>query len=210
MKLVFMHGWSFDHSFWAPLLAVLGPCDALCLDHGYTGAAQLEALPDEDFIAIGHSAGVLWFLNRDLPHCRGMIAFNGFARFSQSEDFAPGIPRRVLTRMQTKLHEAPASVVTPFRQQFTPFLPCPATLDGKALEQGLAELIDADGRPNARNRGETLLAVQGSHDPLVSSALHEASFATNRRLTLEGGHLHPQTAPQACADLIHDALRDWA
>ncbi|NVN05509.1 biotin synthase [Asaia spathodeae] len=207
MKLVFIHGWSFDASFWRPLHQALNQPDALFHDRGYGGAPAPIALPEEPYFLIGHSAGVLWALTRSLPACRGIIAFNGFSRFSQSEDFAPGIPKRVVTRMRSRLASAPEETVTQFRRQFEPFLPCAATLDKQALETGLTELLDSDGRDRAREWGRALTAIHGEQDPLISTAMHEASFPEATRLVMEGGHLLPVIAPHACAALIADILK---
>ena len=207
MRLVFAHGWSFDAAFWRPLYQALGQPDAVFVERGYGGAPAVTALPEDPFFLIGHSAGVLWALTRHLPRCRGIIALNGFSRFSQSEDFAPGIPKRVLARMRSRLASAAEETVTQFRQQFEPFLPCDTALDKQALETGLTDLLEADGREAARQWGRALTAIHGAQDELVSTAMHEASFPEATRHVMEGGHLLPVTAPHACADLIAEILK---
>jgi len=207
MKLVFAHGWSFDAAFWHPLHQALGQPEAVFLERGYGSAPAFTALPEDPFIMIGHSAGVLWALTRDLSSCRGVIAFNGFSRFSQSEDFASGTPKRVLTRMRSRLACATLETITQFRQQFEPFLPCDTMLDKQALEAGLTELLETDGREAARGWGRALTAIHGAQDELVSTAMHEASFPEATRHVMEGGHLLPVTAPHACAALIADILK---
>ncbi|GAB6855419.1 alpha/beta fold hydrolase [Asaia astilbis] len=205
MKLVFLHGWSFDSGFWQAVRTALGPSDAVFLDQGYTREEPCLTLPQEPYLAIGHSAGALWSLTHMLPHCRGLIAFNGFSRFSQAADFEQGIPTRVLKRMLARLTDAPAETVTQFRQQFEFCPPCPAPLDLSRLQEGLSDLIECDGRSRASLLGPSVIAVQGDSDPLVSDALHQASFPEARHVTLEGGHLLPLTAPERCAAIIASA-----
>jgi len=208
MKLVFMHGWSFDASFWHPVCHALGQCDMTLLERGYSGARPFTTLPDQPFVLVTHSAGTLWALRHSLPQCRKIIAFNGFARFSQADDFPQGLSIRVLTRMRTRLARTTNETVMQFRRQFTPFIPCPPHLDLPVLDEGLVELMEGDGRATAHSLGRSLMAIHGTDDELVSGAMHEASFPDATRLIFEGGHLLPFTAPHQCAAIISNALRD--
>lgn len=205
MKLVFMHGWSFDSSFWAPLHMALGRPEAVFLEGGYTGKPVSLTLPDTPYLAITHSAGTLACLARHDPLCRGLVAFNGFARFSQSDDYPQGVPLRILARMKSRLTRDPVGVVTQFRQQFDPFIPC-ETPHTPTLLASLESLIDSDARLAALQRGTGVTCISGRNDPLVSSAMTEASFPHATRHECDGGHLLPLTDPAGCAAFVASKL----
>ncbi|NIE80133.1 alpha/beta fold hydrolase [Asaia sp. As-1742] len=209
MKLVFVHGWSFDARFWSPVHEALSHPDSVFLDRGYTGAPETLTLPDAPYLAITHSAGTTDLLARDLAGCRGIVAFNSFARFTRSDDFPEGLPPRILSRMANRLSDDPAGVVTQFRQQFEPFLPC-TTLAPDRLQAGLDALIAADARAEARRWGASLTTISGTNDPLVTPAMTQAGFPLAKTMQREGGHLLPLTDPEGCAAIIRDWLEQGA
>lgn len=209
MKLIFMHGWSFDSGFWTPLHEALGQPEAVFLECGYTGKPVSLTLPDTPYLAITHSAGTLTCLARHDPLCRGLVAFNGFARFSQSKDYPQGIPPRILARMKSRLTRDPVGVITQFRQQFDPFIPC-ETPHTATLLAGLDSLIDSDGRSAALERWPEVICISGRNDPLVSPAMTEASFPHATRYERDGGHLLPLTDPAGCAAFVASTLEQAA
>ena len=209
MKLVFMHGWSFDSSFWTPLHDALGRPEAVFVECGYTGKPVSLTLPDTPYLAITHSAGTLACLAGRAPLCRGLVAFNGFARFSQAEDYPQGIPLRILARMKSRLMRDPVGVVRQFRQQFDPFIPC-ETPHVSTLLAGLDSLIDSDARSAALERGTEITCISGRNDPLLSPAMTEASFPHATHHACDGGHLLPLTDPAGCAAFVASKLEQAA
>lgn len=205
MKLVFIHGWSFDAGFWSPLHDALGRPESCFIECGYTGRPVSLALPDAPYLAITHSAGTLPALAAPDEHCRAIVAFNGFARFSQSDSYPEGVGLRLLARMRTRLTTDPAAVVMQFRQQFDPVIPC-TDPDRAALLAGLDALIETDARAEALRWGSRLLSVSGTDDPLISPSMTRASFPQATLCQLAGGHLLPLTDPAGCAALVASCL----
>lgn len=224
--LYLIHGWSYDASFWAPLLACLPKWRALCADAGYFGAPNTPPLPTEPWIGVSHSAGLLEFLERTpfketVPNssgpCKGLIAFNGFARFTTAPDFPSGVPERVLTRMERQLEKAPLSVLMQFRalcgEQAPQF---PGAPESARLRVGLERLRTRDCRAEAaRLMAEgRLFGLAGNDDPLAPAQIGLGSNNPNLLIgrppskvtrsvgLVEGGHLLPLTQSRFCADWL--------
>lgn len=208
MKIVFLHGWSFDASIWSAVQDALACPDMSVLDQGQTGNVVRMTLPDSPFLAVGHSAGALWFLDRDLPWCRGLIAINGFSRFAQAKDFPFGIAPRLIYRMQRQLAHDASDVVTTFRKQIAAEYPLPETCSTVPLHENLSLLLNGEGRPRARALGSRLVSIEGKDDPLLSNSIRAACFSCGPRLILPAGHLLPITHAEDCASVIRKALED--
>ncbi|GBQ11686.1 alpha/beta fold hydrolase [Swaminathania salitolerans] len=222
MKTVFLHGWSYDSGVWASVREALpDPDGAVFLDLGHTDLAHTDPsqtnpshmdapcpdrIPDEPFLAVGHSAGALWFLNRAAPQCRGVVAINGFSRFCKAPDFENGIEPRLVERMIRQLDSDPAATVRRFRKSIMcPLFPLPEPAPD-ALRAGLQGLLEHDGRPAARSLGRRLVSVEGEEDPLLCAAMRDEAFPEADRRILPGGHLLPLTDPESCARIIRDTL----
>lgn len=210
MRHVYVHGWSYDAQFWASLRAHLRQPDDWLIEQGYFGALRHLTLPDERFIAITHSAGLMWLLMQDLRHCQAIIAVNGFARFSASSDGFAGVPPRLLDRMRQGLDRDPHHVLKTFRHRVgDETLPPPAP-STEVLDAGLALLRDGDCRPQAREHSAQITLITGAADPIVTGEMSpQRSCPGMAEHYLPGGHLLPLTAPSAVAALIslHEKAR---
>ncbi|AQS91443.1 biotin synthase [Gluconobacter albidus] len=202
--LYLVHGWGFDASFWAPLLAHLPNVSAQVVDCGYFGAAHRPALPDMPYLAIGHSAGSLALLGQDLPGCEGLVFFNGFPRFTAAADFPDGTPERVLTRMRARLKRDPVAVLHDFRALCGTEAPLPGAPDVDALDRGLEALQHQDRQTRAADWRNRLHWMTGTDDPFGAS---QAGFASPGE-RVAGGHLLPLTHPGLCADFVRRRLDD--
>lgn len=207
MKFVFVHGWSFDRRFWYPLVAELACPEAILLEMGYFGAPPQLDLPNEPYIAIGHSAGFLWLLGQDLRHCQGLLALNGFARFAKGADFPDGVPTRQLARMSSRLSQSPNGVIADFHALCRPDIGWTGTPNIDRLTLGLNRLQNDDFRREAARWGDRLAWLSGADDPLLLPEVARASFPEESYgKFVTGGHLLPIAQPIHCATFIAAAL----
>lgn len=207
MRFLFVHGWGFDASFWTLLLSKLDLGESRTTIHeaGYFGAQSRLALPEEPFIAITHSAGTPWLLERLPPQCRKLMVINGFSRFSYAHDFSAGIPLRILTRMMQRLRTAPEATLRDFRAHIGSHEAWYGAPDISRLAAGLQSLCDCDVRHAARLNAERIAWIGGAQDPLVSSEMSRESFSLmSPGLICEGGHLLPLEKPDMLAAWIRD------
>jgi len=201
MKLLFVHGWSFDSSIWDGLATRFADC---CVsERGYFGPAG-ETKLDEPFLAVTHSFGTMRFLADIAPACRGIVAINGFDRFTALGSF-PGVPTRTLDRMIARFGDAPEEVLTDFRQRCGCDAPLGAIDNGRLLDDLIA-LRDGDQRTAAAQSGLPILSLQGTRDPVLPLTMREAVFASTSqcdRLTHgHAGHLLPLEDAAYCANAI--------
>ncbi|MXV43692.1 biotin synthase [Saccharibacter sp. 17.LH.SD] len=196
--LYLAHGWSYDASFWTAMLHQLPGFRAVIIDFGYNGAPSFPPPPQEPYLAVGHSTGVLSLLAQDSPLCRGMLSINGFARFSQAASFPEGIPARFIERMNRRLCQDTSSVLHAFRHMCGDNrTPLPHTPDQATLQAGLTTLIQADHRPHLTRWSGKLNSLVGQDDPL--SPARSGLPPPARQDTLPGGHVLPLTHPHLCA-----------
>lgn len=203
MILLFLHGWAFDRTLWQGVTALLPQFDCRLADRGYFGAPQMPDCAD-DVIAITHSLGTMHLLAAPPPRCRGLVAINGFDRFSAAAGF-PGVAPRVLDRMIARLSENPEAVVCDFRQRCGTDAPV-GPLAPEVLRADLALLRDGDCRAQAARWHTPIVLLEAGDDPILPLALRSAVFASAPRVhrisQAAGGHLLPVTAPAACAAAI--------
>ncbi|MCQ9156031.1 alpha/beta fold hydrolase [Acidomonas methanolica] len=205
MRRVFVHGWSYDAGLWDGVCGALGEADSWRIELGQTGAPVRDALPLEPYLAVTHSAGTLWLLEQDLRHCAGIVAVNGFARFTAGADFPDGVPPRVVQRMRRRLETEAAEVVATFRREIGGAPPA-APLCGARLDDGLQRLLASDGRAAAHSMGARLIWLAGMEDRLVTPAMARAGFGPlARENRCAGGHLLPLDAPETVAALLREA-----
>ncbi|MBF0417256.1 MAG: alpha/beta fold hydrolase [Magnetococcales bacterium] len=212
--LVLVHGWGFGPGVWRPTRRGLQAWPTRCLDLGFHGHAD-NALPSEGyFIAIGHSLGFLWLTRYLLDHpeqtarCLGLVAINGFCRFTRAPDFPKGVAPRILERMAARLSVDPQSVLRDFQRQGgldTP-LTLPSTLNPQALTLGLAWLAEWDTRALLLTWEKPLLVIASQDDQVVTPEMISRQFQPGAATTLDwwpsGGHLLPLTRPEALAERI--------
>lgn len=198
MRIAFLHGWSGDARLWSQLIPLLPEHDSIADDRGYFGTALEVGLAD---LVVTHSFGTMRALARPPKGMRGLVAINGFDRFTAAPDF-PGIAPRVLERMEARFAIDPQDTVTAFRARCGA-LPPDRPLNATPLAADLAALRRDDCR--ARWAGPLLL-IHGADDPIVPAAMQAATFADRpdaQRIALPGhGHLAPLTAARSCAQAI--------
>lgn len=222
--LLLVHGWGLGAGTWRPFLRLLDNPPHHCLDLGFYGAKQTDLPPDTagdgPLIAVGHSLGFLWILHHMstapwADRVQGLIAINGFSRFSQADDFPHGVQPCLLRRMKNGLFKDPVKVLRNFRELGGAppgeFLSEKAkkNLDAMALAYGLGWLLEWDGRLTLNQWKKPLLVIANQDDAIVTPAITEASFSplfdarsTQVRWLEGGGHMGLLTHPQAYAALV--------
>lgn len=198
MKLLFAHGWGFDRHFWAPLAALLPEWEHETDDRGYFGAPVQSAVEGPS-LAVTHSFGTMRVLAAPPVGLTGIVAINGFERFSAVPGRA-GVPLRVIDRMLRRFETEPRAVLAEFRRT------CGSDegfgeIDAGLLHTDLLRLRDA--APPLP--GVPVLMIHGGRDPLLPAAMREGAFAgadLRRMDHAEGGHLLPMEAPALCAAAV--------
>lgn len=207
MILLFWHGWAFDRTVWQGVTALLPEFDCRLADRGYFGTPDQPDCGD-DAVVVAHSLGTMHVLAAPPPRCRGLVAINGFDRFSAAANF-PGVAPRVLDRMMARLDDSPAAVVREFRQRCGAEGPV-GPLVPDVLRADLAVLRDGDCRAQAARWDAPIVLVEAEDDPILPPALRGAVFASAPRLHRQrqatGGHLLPVSAPAACAAAIRELV----
>ncbi|MFC0205248.1 alpha/beta fold hydrolase [Novosphingobium soli] len=198
MKLFFAHGWGFDRHFWTPLATLLERFEQVVDDRGYFGAPRAAAVAGR-CIAVAHSFGAMRVLAEPPPGLAGIVAINGFERFSAVPGRA-GVPLRVIDRMLRRFEVEPLAVLAEFRRTCGAEVP-PTAIDAAPLRADLLRLRDAaPPLPSV-----PVVALHGGSDPLLPPAMRDACFAgaAVRRIEHAGcGHLLPREAPALCAAAV--------
>lgn len=202
MNLLFVHGWGFDASIWRDVADRLDQWTCAFVERGYFAEPHIPDMA-APFVVVTHSFGAMWALRNVSPHCRGLVAVNGFDCFAARPDFA-GVPSRLLDRMIAQFDQDAKAVVSEFRHRCGASAPS-GEPNAARLRDDLLAMRDVDCRAETARVGWPMLSIQGVDDPILPPAMREAVFASAsqaERMTCEGGHLLPLTAPEYCATRI--------
>lgn len=202
MKLLFTHGWGFDRRFWEPLAALLRDWPHAIDDRGYFGAPR-EMRIEGPCMAVTHSFGSMRVLADPPPGLVGLVAINGFERFTALPG-KPGVALRVVDRMLRRFGEDPRGVLAEFRRAcgcHEPF----DQIDVAPLHADLLRLRDAQPLlPSV-----PVVTLNSGQDPILPVEMRAATFAgcAVRRMEVEaGGHLLPLHDPRLCAQVVRGAM----
>ena len=215
-RLLLAHGWALDRSLWDKVLAALGPDadDAIVLDAGYYGApAGLGAAdPSRPVLGVGQSLGALSLLAAPPTPLAGLVAIDGFARFTAAPDFPEGESGRTLRYMEHRLEASAGALIRDFLgRALGAASPPRERFDVARLAEGLRQLAELDGRTAAARL--PIWRLHASDDPIAPLGLTDASFAganvMARHVRQASDHLSPLTAPSPCAELILAALGEF-
>jgi pimeloyl-[acyl-carrier protein] methyl ester esterase len=197
--VVLVHGWGYDAGIWDAVRARL-TVEVATVDFGYFGTVLPTPTFAEPVIAVGHSLGTLWWLTQSEIRWSKLLAINGFPRFTEAADYAPAVAPRVLARMQAQFARDPAAVLADFHARCGGHAPT-GIPDGERLAAGLDALVDWDGRATLAARRADVVALAGTHDPIVPAAMSAMAFGEIEAIDAPG-HLLPITHPELCANWI--------
>jgi pimeloyl-[acyl-carrier protein] methyl ester esterase len=199
---LFMHGWGLDASLWDGVRALLGEHTGTAREIGYFGANDDRHPADVPVIAVGHSLGIMQLLLDPPPAgLAGLVAINGFTRFSAAPDHPDGVAVRLLDRMMQRLDLDADAAVESFRARCGLLAPLPGRAVLPLLRHGLELLRAGDARPALRALACPVLALAGLEDPIAPPALSRACFQDVHWVE-SGGHLLPLTHPALCARVV--------
>ncbi|MCJ2180378.1 alpha/beta fold hydrolase [Novosphingobium album (ex Hu et al. 2023)] len=202
MKLLFAHGWGFDRRFWDSLTALLPDWEYVADDRGYFGATLTPEIGGP-CLAVTHSFGTMRVLADPPPGLAGLVAINGFERFTALPG-KPGAAVRVVDRMLRRFEADPRAVLAEFRRT------CGAEesfgeIDPVPLQADLLRLRDA--RPPLPR--VPVVVLQGGRDPLLPADMRAATFTgcdVHRLDHQTAGHLLPLENPGLCAQAVRGAM----
>jgi pimeloyl-[acyl-carrier protein] methyl ester esterase len=199
--IAFVHGWGFDASFWQPVADRLPDFAKSFVDFGFFGEPAQPRLDTP--LIVSHSLGFAWALaNLDRPWA-GIVAINGFARFTRAPDFVAGTPPRLVDRMIARFADEPETVTTEFLGRCGVDHPDLSGIRPKALATALGWLAHCDERARIAALDCPLVALAGTRDPIVCDAASRDSFPPECLTLVEGaGHLLPHSHPEWVASRI--------
>lgn len=199
--LVLVHGWGFAPSLWQPLRDRLPGLPCVTVDLGFFGPESLPPWPTAPVIAVGHSLGVLWLLQQRPGPWEGLVAINGFPRFTAAANYTPGVPPRVLERMARRCASNAAETVAAFRAACGDPSPLPGSPWTERLCHGLSWLADWDACSSLAAGGPRLV-LAGARDPILPPGMEAHFGQVETHIHQEGGHLLPLQDPGWCAGHI--------
>lgn len=209
MKAHFIHGWGFGPAIWRQLVLHLPNVEPSFADRGYFGGSGAEP-PQERSVFITHSLGAMLTIGALPPQCICLVTVNGFDRFVAGED-SPGVAKRVLDRMLSRLELDASAVVTEFRRKCG-VRDAIGGIQPSALQRDLLALRDWDCRAKAAMLPIPVLSLQGAHDPILPAEMREGTLRgvpnIQHRLHPSAGHLLPVQDPAWCAAQIAIFLKE--
>ena len=198
-----VHGWGFDRHFFDPLVECLPQFTCVTIDLGFTGNPIMPALDGEaPTLAVGHSMGFMWLLRQKPAKWRGLVGINAFPRFTETEEYRPAQPVRVLELMQEQYFRKPDRATADFMSM------CGNTealksFDTNRMAESLTWLADWDEREALANEPAPVFALAGKADQIVLPAMTEAGFGGAAPIQWhDGGHLLPMEDPAWCAERL--------
>lgn len=196
MHVVLVHGWGFNAGIWADVLGHLQDVDITLVDLGFIagGPAGQDDWP-EGAVAVGHSLGVLWLLERWRGRFKGLVSIQGFDRF------CPHVPPARVAALKRGLARDPGGTMQAFwRSCGAPNFAAPEALNVARLDEGLDWLMHWDAESVKADLQCPVLALGSRDDAIVPAAMTEAIWqGQNVVWSPDGGHVLPMRHPGWCA-----------
>jgi pimeloyl-[acyl-carrier protein] methyl ester esterase len=195
MRLVLVHGWGFHAGIFADFIGHLEGAEVTLLDLGFVAGGPKGASEwPEDAIAVGHSLGLLWLLERGRGRYRALISIQGFDCFS-----CHVAPSR-LAALKRGLEREPAGTLQAFwRSCGASGFALPEALDVAKLDEGLDWLMTWDATKARKELACPVLALASRDDVIVPPSMSEAIWGENIIWSPDGGHVLPLKHPRWCA-----------
>lgn len=201
MHFVLVHGWGFHAGIWADFVAHLDGADVTLVDLGFVagGPKGAHAWPG-DAIAVGHSLGLLWLLERGGGHFKALVSVQGFDCFC-----CHVAPSRVAA-LQRGLEREPAGTLQAFwRSCGAAGFAQPEALNVERLTEGLDWLMHWDKRAAREGLRCPMRALATRDDAIVPVSMTEAIWQDSGiDWSQDGGHVLPLRHPRWCARHVLD------
>jgi len=196
MHFVLVHGWGFHAGIWADVVGHLQGAEITLVDLGFvSGGPKGETDWPPDAIAVGHSLGLLWLLQRGGGKFRALVSVQGF------DCFCCYIAPSRVTALKREFAREPQETLQVFwRSCGAAGFALPEALNAGRLEEGLDWLMDWDAREARRKLDCPVLALAARDDAIVPSSMTETIWKdTDIRWSQDGGHVLPLRHPRWCA-----------
>jgi pimeloyl-[acyl-carrier protein] methyl ester esterase len=196
MRFVLVHGWGFHAGIFADFIGHLEGAEITLIDLGFVAGGPKGASDwPSDAIAIGHSLGLLWLLQRGQGHFKALVSVQGFDCFC-----CHVAPARVAA-LRRGLERDPGGTLQAFwRSCGASGFALPAALNLARLDEGLDWLMHWDAQKAKGELGCPTLALASRDDPIVPAAMSEAIWKeTGIVWSPDGGHVLPLRHPRWCA-----------
>jgi pimeloyl-[acyl-carrier protein] methyl ester esterase len=195
MRLVLVHGWGFHAGIFADFIGHLEGAEVTLVDLGFVAGGPKGASEwPEDAIAVGHSLGLLWLLERGRGRYRALVSIQGFDCFS-----CHVAPSR-LAALKRGLEREPAGTLQAFwRSCGASGFALPEALNVARLDEGLDWLMTWDATKARKELACPVLALASRDDVIVPPSMSEAIWGENIIWSPDGGHVLPLKHPRWCA-----------
>ena len=195
MRLVLVHGWGFHGGIFADFIGHLEGAEVTLVDLGFVAGGPKGASEwPEDAIAVGHSLGLLWLLERGRSRYRALVSIQGFDCFS-----CHVAPSR-LAALKRGLEREPAGTLQAFwRSCGASGFALPEALNVAKLDEGLDWLMTWDATKARKELACPVLALASRDDAIVPPSMSEAIWGENIIWSPDGGHVLPLKHPRWCA-----------
>jgi pimeloyl-[acyl-carrier protein] methyl ester esterase len=196
MHFVLVHGWGFHAGIFADFIAHLEGAEVTLVDLGFFAGGPKGATEwPENAIALGHSLGLLWLLEKGEGRYKALVSVQGFDCF-----FCHIAPSR-LAALKRGIERDPAGTLQAFWHSCgAPGFAWPETLNVPRLDEGLNWLMKWDARKAKDELKCPVLALASRDDPIVPAAMTEAIWDKQGIVWLpDGGHVLPLRHPKWCA-----------
>jgi pimeloyl-[acyl-carrier protein] methyl ester esterase len=201
MHFVLVHGWGFHAGIWADFVAHLDGAEITLVDLGF-GAGGPKGATDwpEDAIAIGHSLGLLWLLERGEGRFKALVSIQGF------DCFCCHIAPSRVEALQRGLEREPAGTLQAFwRTCGASGFALPDALNVERLAEGLDWLMGWDAQAKRARLACPMRALASRDDTIVPVSMTEAIWQdTVINWSRDGGHVLPLRHPRWCARHVLD------
>src|SRR3990170_7647673 len=170
MHFVLVHGWGFHAGIWSDVIPHLGGADVTLVDLGFVaGGPKGESDWPADSIAVGHSLGLLWLLERGRGRFRALVSVQGF------DCFCCHIAPSRVAGMRRGLARDPGQTLQAFwRSCGASGFALPEALNVDRLDEGLDWLMHWDARKAKERLACPVLALAARDDAIVPASMSEA------------------------------------
>ena len=195
MRFVLVHGWGFHAGIFADFVSHLQGAEVTLVNLGFVSGGPKGASDwPSDAIAVGHSLGLLWLLERGQSRFRALVSVQRF------DCFACNVAPSRLAALKRGLERDAGSTLQAFwRSCGASGFAWPEALNVARLDEGLDWLMHWDARRAKHALTCPVLALAARDDPIVPPAMSEAIWGENIVWSPDGGHVLPLKHAEWCA-----------